>query len=201
MQKCWKSEPEQRPTFSTLVSTLDNILQQNIVSVYLDLAGENYLSPGSDFGLESNKVTSPATFPAAQLPVTADDNQQNKPYNNLDGKVNQYKNLQSPDSNISSSLDLERDSLLEEKSKLIEESSCDEEVDKSQLEVEKDVPEESCLLLTPSQDKEMKDQEKIIGLGNSALTPHRYAKDPTASLHKTEGNPSRPRVHENPIYV
>ncbi|XP_059171437.1 proto-oncogene tyrosine-protein kinase receptor Ret-like [Physella acuta] len=42
MQKCWKTEPENRPHFSVLRDILDHLLQQNME--YLELSNGNYFS-------------------------------------------------------------------------------------------------------------------------------------------------------------
>ncbi|CAL1539138.1 unnamed protein product [Lymnaea stagnalis] len=52
MQKCWKTEPENRPHFSMLRDILDHLLQQN--TEYLELSNDNYFSSNSACGKSNN---------------------------------------------------------------------------------------------------------------------------------------------------
>ncbi|XP_012934814.1 uncharacterized protein LOC101846195 [Aplysia californica] len=82
MQKCWKTEPEHRPSFFMLTDILDSLLQQN--TEYLELADEHYFThnAASDRGDRVSRHPTPSfpddrhygnLCPVTSLPATQPD--------------------------------------------------------------------------------------------------------------------------------
>ncbi|RUS85750.1 hypothetical protein EGW08_006464, partial [Elysia chlorotica] len=209
MQKCWKSEPEQRPTFAELVRFLENILQQN--TDYLDLSNENYIGQSSTFDIEGKDLLLSMDTEIKQQSTpssTNTDNNNQQKICSTDNKLNMYRNLKPLNSDPTDpDLDLPVTSTIEEIAKVDQEpDSCFQEKNEDDCVNESEPETESSRLLSQDLNTEIKDKDPELilppgGLGSAFKLPvskqeqnqSRYRADPTRE--------SRPRIHENLTYV
>ncbi|GFR84689.1 fibroblast growth factor receptor 2 [Elysia marginata] len=203
MQKCWKSEPEQRPTFAELVRFLDNILQQN--TDYLDLSGENYIEHSSGFDFEGKDFLMSLesdTDKEQKLTSSSPRDYKNQPKpSSIDDKTLGYRNLQPLNSDLTYP-ELSVTPIIEDIVKVKHDmSSCHQE-ENEEGSNESEVETESSQLLTPDLDDKTKGQGFILSSDSfgSSLKAPTCGQDETQSRYKIDPT-ARPRVHENLTYV